>query len=157
MTLCVKYKTKSADETKALAENLARILLKKPNTGKNALVLALNGDLGSGKTTFAQGFAMGLGIEEKITSPTFVIMKRFKIYDSQFKNFYHVDTYRLKNEKDATDLGLKDILANPTNIVLIEWPERLKKTLPKKGIQMNLKHKQDSQKDTRAIDIYNNV
>lgn len=161
MTPCVKYKTKSEDETKSLAENLARTLLEKPNIGKNALVLALTGDLGSGKTTFAQGFALGLGIKEKITSPTFIILKKFKIIkevkNTNYKLFYHIDGYRLKNAKDADVLGLKEILANPASIVLIEWPEVVKSILPRNGIKINLTHSQKSQHSIRFLTVFTNL
>lgn len=131
------YLSKSPKETKSIAEKLARKL-------KSGAVLALIGDLGGGKTTFAQGFAKGLGIKEKILSPTFVIMKKFN-------NFYHIDCYRLKNERDLLDLGFKDILKDKKNVVLIEWPERIKKILPKRTIKVSFKFLNDKE---REIEIY---
>lgn len=104
---------------------------KQPN--KYALVIALFGELGSGKTTFTQGFARGLGIKGKIISPTFIIMRRHK-------NFYHFDAYRLKNEKDILALGWKEIINNPGNIVLIEWAEKIKKILPRKCVKIYFEH-----------------
>jgi tRNA threonylcarbamoyladenosine biosynthesis protein TsaE len=126
-----KYITKSDKETKKIGEVLAKGILK---TGpqKMAKVLCLYGDLGAGKTTFTQGFAKGLGIKEKILSPTFVIMKRFG-------NFYHIDCYRLKDHKDILELEFKKIISDPANIVLVEWPEIIKKVLPKKYIKVNFK------------------
>jgi tRNA threonylcarbamoyladenosine biosynthesis protein TsaE len=136
-------------------------LNKKRSSG--AVVLSLYGDLGSGKTTFLQGFAKGLGIKEKILSPTFVIYRKFfisnkpsairKTDDRRFRAkrcFYHVDAYRLKNEKDAKELGLPEILKNPENIVAIEWPERIRKILPKNAIKISFKFVSQNQ---RAIDI----
>lgn len=104
-----------------------------------ATIIALVGNLGAGKTTFTQGFAEGLNIKEKIQSPTFVILKEYKLHrhkisKSCFKNFYHIDCYRLKNEKDAKTIGLEEILKDPENLVLIEWAERVKKILPKKQL-----------------------
>ncbi len=99
--------------------------------GKRALVLGLEGDLGGGKTTFLQGFAKGLGIKEKITSPTFVIIKRFYVPYSIFHDFYHIDCYRIRKPKEIFNLGLKEIISNPRNIVAIEWADRIKKILPK--------------------------
>lgn len=96
----------------------------KTHIGGRALVLGLEGDLGGGKTTFLQGFAKGLGIKEKILSPTFIIMRRFN-------NFYHFDCYRIQKAKDILDLGFKEIINNPQNIVAIEWADRIKKILPK--------------------------
>ena len=94
---------------------------------KNALILALSGNLGSGKTTFIQGFLRAAGIRRKITSPTFVLIKNYKIQTENYKRVYHIDCYRIKKSKELLDLGLKEILNNPENIVLIEWPERIKK------------------------------
>jgi tRNA threonylcarbamoyladenosine biosynthesis protein TsaE len=126
-----KYTTKSAKETQDLGSRFAKSLLVNLQIGK-AVVLGLSGNLGGGKTTFLQGFAKGMGIKEKILSPTFVIMKRFG-------NFYHIDCYRLKNEKDILELGFEKIISNPKNIVAIEWPEKIKKALPKETIYINFK------------------
>ena len=129
----MKYITKSFKQTQKLGETLARGIFKK-NTSKSAIVLGLEGDLGGGKTTFLQGFAKGLGIEEKVLSPTFVLIKRFKIKKKHFKNFYHIDCYRINSVKNIEELGLKDIILNPENIIAVEWSERIKKILPKSTI-----------------------
>lgn len=132
-----KYTTKNFKQTQKLGENFAKEILKiglqNPPAGE-AIVLGLQGDLGGGKTTFLQGLAKGLQIKEKILSPTFVIMKRFKIKDIRFKNFYHVDCYRLKKDKEILELDFEKIIFNPENIVAIEWSERIKKPLPKSAI-----------------------
>ena len=125
-----KYTTKNFKETQVLGEKLAKEIKNR----KQAVVLGLQGNLGGGKTTFLQGFAKGLGIKEKVLSPTFVIMKRFKINIKHFKNFYHIDCYRLNGPKDIDELGIKDILLNPENIVAVEWSEKIKKRLPKLAI-----------------------
>ena len=126
-----KITTKNFKETQKLGEDFAKQILK--NKPKNsAIVLALEGNLGGGKTTFLQGFAKGLGIKEKILSPTFVIMKRFG-------NFYHIDCYRLNSEGDILELGIKEVLGNPKNIVAIEWPEKIKNILPKDAIKIEFK------------------
>lgn len=136
--------TKSAKETKKLAENLAKEILKMPRS-KAAVVLALAGNLGAGKTTFLQGFAKGLGIKEKINSPTFVIMKRFKI-------FYHFDCYRIEKPKDILDLGFKEIIGNPKNIVAIEWADRIKPLLPKGRIMIHFELVGKNQRKIRITD-----
>jgi tRNA threonylcarbamoyladenosine biosynthesis protein TsaE len=131
-----KYITTSAKQTQKLGEKLALRLrsgqAKEIKNRKSAVVFGLQGDLGSGKTTFLQGFAKGLGVKEKILSPTFVIMKRFG-------HFYHIDCYRIKSAKDIFELGWKEIIKNPENIVAIEWPERIKKVLPKNIIKIDFK------------------
>jgi len=110
-------------QTKKLGEKFAKeILEKKPK--KTAFVVGLEGELGGGKTTFLQGFAKGLGIKEKILSPTFVIMKKFN-------DFYHIDCYRIEKPKELLDLGFKKITSNPKNIIVIEWADRIRKIMPK--------------------------
>ena len=120
------FLTKSSAATKKLGEKLAKQFLSFANC---PIILALQGDLGSGKTTFLQGFAKGLGIKEKITSPTFVIVKRFN-------NFYHFDCYRINKPEEILKLGFKEIISNPKNIVAVEWSEKIKKILPKKAIKL---------------------
>ena len=124
------YTTNSFKQTQKLGETFAKEILKMP-LQKGAVVLGLKGNLGGGKTTFLQGFAKGLGVKEKILSPTFVIMKRFKIRNSAFKSFYHFDCYRFENAEDILELDFKEIISNPENIVAIEWPEKVKRVLPK--------------------------
>jgi len=131
--MLIKHITDNYKKTQKLGEIFAEQIIKN-ELQKTAMVIGLQGDLGSGKTTFIQGFAKGLGISDKILSPTFVILKRFGIVKKPFKNFYHIDCYRLKNEKDILELGLKEIILNPENIVAVEWPEKIKKVLPKKTI-----------------------
>lgn len=136
--------TNSFGQTKKIAGFLAKEILAGRITSrvKNALVLALAGDLGSGKTTFAQGFLRAAGVRKKITSPTFVLIKNYPLVNCRLLNYrsiYHIDCYRVKNSKELLGLGLKEILNNPENIVLIEWPERIfafseKRFLPKQSL-----------------------
>lgn len=126
-----KYITNSAKETQKLGQKLAKeILIKKR---KGAFILALIGNLGGGKTTFLQGFAEGIGTKEKILSPTFVIQKRFSACAGR-SNFYHIDCYRLNKPEDILELGWKEIIKNTDNIIAVEWPEKIKKFLPKNTI-----------------------
>ena len=120
--------TRSPSQTKKLGEKLAREFLDK--TTKKAVVIGLIGDLGGGKTTFLQGFAKGLGVEEKILSPTFVIAKMFKVQGSRFNNFYHFDCYRVQKPKEILDLEFKKIISEHGNVVAIEWADRIEKILP---------------------------
>ena len=126
----LKYLTANPSQTKKLGEILAKEILK-TQPKKIAQILGLEGDLGGGKTTFLQGFAKGLGIKQKILSPTFIILKRFKIKDLRFKYFYHIDCYRIKKPKEILDLGFKEIITNPQNIVAVEWADRIRKIMPK--------------------------
>ena len=135
----IKIFTKSDKETKKLGEVLAREILKeKPK--KRALVISLEGDLGAGKTTFTQGFGEALGVREKIQSPTFVILKIYKINKkSNFKNFIHVDAYRI-NAKDFKIIGWKNFVKNKNNIILVEWGNKIKNILPKNSLRIIFKH-----------------
>lgn len=136
-----QYLTTSVNQTKKLAKIFAQKILKgRPK--KQAIIIGLIGDLGSGKTTFLQGFAKDLGIREKILSPTFIILKKFQIpnYKFQtnskfqipkFQTFYHIDCYRIQKPKEILDLGFREIISNHQNIVAIEWADRIHKILPK--------------------------
>ncbi|MBI1971378.1 MAG: tRNA (adenosine(37)-N6)-threonylcarbamoyltransferase complex ATPase subunit type 1 TsaE [Candidatus Wildermuthbacteria bacterium] len=118
--------------TKTSASLLAQSILRQKPL-RHAAVVGLVGELGSGKTTFAQGFAKGLGVKEKIASPTFVIYKTYRTYRSD-RTYIHADCYRLKNPKELLALGWEKIIADPRNIVLVEWADRIKSILPRKTI-----------------------
>ena len=144
--------TKSAEETKRLAESLAKKL-------KGGGVLCLYGELGSGKTTFVQGLAEGLGIKKRVLSPTFVLMRSYEFRpDGLTKKpvgsiqFYHVDLYRINNSQEAEMLGLQEIFNNPQNIVAIEWAERIKDILPPKRTEVYFEHIDEN---TRRIKVKN--
>lgn len=97
-------------------------------------VVLLTGDLGSGKTTFVQGFAKALGIKQKIISPTFVLIRQHAILNSK-RILFHVDLYRINDEKD---LGIDELIQDKKNIVLIEWADKLA-TLPKSALRIEFK------------------
>jgi len=136
-----KFITQKARQTQKLGELLAQEL----TTGQ---VICLSGDLGAGKTTFSQGFLKGLKIKGPHTSPTFVVIKHYKskfsIFNFQFskkqktkiQNIYHFDAYRVK-AKDILDLGWEEIVNNKSNIVLVEWAERIKKIIPPNALWIN--------------------
>jgi len=117
--------TKNAKETQKIGEELAKEI-------KPPIILALMSDLGGGKTTFTQGLAKGLKIKEKITSPTFVLEKIYKIPGETYA-LHHYDLYRIEPD----DILIDEILENAKdNIVVIEWAEKIIKQLPKKGIKI---------------------
>lgn len=145
-----KFITNSFQETQKVGEDFAKEILTS-GLKNSAVVLALQGDLGAGKTTFLQGFAKGLGIKEKILSPTFILMKKFKIVQRltlhYFKNFYHIDCYRLENKEDLEMLGIKEIISDPKNIVAIEWPEKIKDLLSKNTIEIKFNHLEENKRE----------
>jgi tRNA threonylcarbamoyladenosine biosynthesis protein TsaE len=139
-----KYQSLSSEKTQALGEALAKQLMR-TSIGlakkKIAVVVALQGTLGAGKTTFTQGFFKGLGLKRRAQSPTFIIMRRHRIPKNRnFKDIFHIDAYRLKNAKHMQALDFQNILSNPQNVILVEWPERIKKLLPKNTVWIFFKH-----------------
>lgn len=147
--LSERFSTKSVYQTRKLGKEIARKVSRvKPKM--KAVILALRGELGSGKTTFVQGFARGLGIKEKIFSPTFILIRRHTLQDMRYKNFYHIDCYRLKKPKELLGLDFKDIISNPQNIVAVEWAEKVKRTMPRGSIKIKFKF---IGKNTRQIEI----
>jgi tRNA threonylcarbamoyladenosine biosynthesis protein TsaE len=135
-----KFQTKSEKETERLGEKIAKKILKE-KPGKIAKIIALEGDLGGGKTTFLKGFAKGLGIREKILSPTFILIKKFNLKHptSNFEHFYHIDCYRIEKEKEILNLDFREIIKDPKNIVAIEWAKKTKKILPRKVLKIKFK------------------
>jgi tRNA threonylcarbamoyladenosine biosynthesis protein TsaE len=132
--------TKNPKETQRVATLLASEVRGIETT--HALVLALNGELGAGKSTFVQGFCRSLGIKDRITSPTFVLMKIYQLSGTKqkFKHLVHVDCYRIERPDELVHLGLNEILADRDAIVLIEWANRIKSILPDDAIMLELGH-----------------
>ena len=114
---------------------------------KRATIVALCGDIGSGKTVFTQGVAKAAGITEQVTSPTFIVVKKYEIPESggvspdipPYKYLVHVDAYRIKNSDEIGSLKLEEHLSDPNNLILIEWPERIQGVNLSDIIKVNFK------------------
>jgi tRNA threonylcarbamoyladenosine biosynthesis protein TsaE len=117
---------------------------------ERATIVTLSGDLGAGKTTFAQGIAKHLGIDETVTSPTFVIEKVYQLKKQPFERLIHIDAYRLESAHELEVLGWEEIAADPKNVIVIEWPERVLELIPNDAIQITF----DIEGDGRIITIY---
>lgn len=136
--------SKNLQETRDLAFDLAKKIKNNEfNNPNGALVIGLHGNLGAGKTTFMKSLAEALGVTETIQSPTFVIMKFFKISPQPrglglplslsrrgeggevFEQLVHIDAYRLDSGDDLLKLGWEEIISDQKNIICIEWPERV--------------------------------
>ncbi len=115
----MNLKTKSANETKIAGKKLAEKIKKEGSPS----VIALQGELGSGKTTFVKGFAEEFNLKE-ITSPTFVLMKKYKV-NGRFDFLYHMDFYRMDENSSLGNIDLEEIMNNPRKIILIEWPKKI--------------------------------
>ena len=110
--------TTSAEETRALGRALAKRL-------RGGDVVALHGDLGSGKTTLVQGIAHGLGVKRTVNSPTFILMRVYPVRPARhgIKQLVHVDGYRIRDEREFDGIGLADYLGRPDTVTVIEWPK----------------------------------
>jgi tRNA threonylcarbamoyladenosine biosynthesis protein TsaE len=137
------FTTNSAEQTQKLGEILASEL-------QGGKIICLTGQLGSGKTTFAQGVLKGLGAKGPYTSPTFVVMKHYRITRNTkhetASNVYHIDAYRV-GPKDILDLGWEEIISGKKNIVIVEWAERIKAIVPKSAIWIEFKHLKDNMRE----------
>jgi tRNA threonylcarbamoyladenosine biosynthesis protein TsaE len=141
--------TSSLKETEAFARDFVEKLTQK---AQKAVVVGLQGDLGSGKTTLVQGVAKALGVTKLITSPTFVIEKVYKLYEQKFDHLVHIDAYRLENGDELTHLGWKELVENPKNLIFVEWPERVRDVMPGNTVEILFTFVNEN---TRAIEIIN--
>ena len=132
-------------------ENIAREFLKTltPELDR-ATIVALSGELGSGKTTFVKMFAKALGVEESVTSPTFVIEKIYKLTGSDFERLIHIDAYRFERVQEIEVLGWRELIEEPTNLICIEWPERVPAAIPEGAIIISFTSIDETMRD---IDI----
>lgn len=145
--------TNSAKETQKLGEKISADL-KKGSTSRR--ILALYGELGSGKTTFIQGLARGLGIKKRVISPTFVFIRQYSLainHKPSIISFYHVDLYRINTLKQTKGLGLEEILTDKSAIVVIEWADRIKEILPKKRMDIYFEYIGENQRRIKTKDL----
>jgi len=143
----VKFISKSAEETRQIAKDLAQQVIKEEKQTSGALIVGLEGELGAGKTTFAQGFAQGLGIKEPITSPTFVIFKMYAIPKGKhFRRLVHMDCYRLKDKAELAPIGFGEVAGDNTHIILVEWPQRIEGGLAKDRITVHIDHSEETER-----------
>jgi len=132
------YRTLSSEKTRDLGGEFAKKLISKGKRN-SAFVVGLRGELGSGKTTFTQGFLRELGVV-RAPSPTFVLVKKYQIEAGGFSSVFHLDLYRLDKAEDILALDWEEIIKNPSNIVIVEWIERVGKLLPRNSILVNFSH-----------------
>lgn len=139
----MKHISKSLRETKEIAQNFLNTIFR----GDTSTVVALQGDLGAGKTAFAQVVGEILGIEEGIRSPTFVIEKIYAINYKDFKNLIHIDAYRLEKASELLHLGWEEIVKEPENLILVEWPENVAGIIPPEAKKIYFKFIDESTRE----------
>lgn len=135
-------------ETKQFAQKFVADL--KPLVSR-ATVVGLSGDLGSGKTTFTQCVAEALGVGDHVTSPTFVIEKIYELANKPFKHLIHIDCYRLESASEMEKLGWQEIVADPDNLIVVEWPEKIADILPSDMIKVDFTFVNET---TREINLH---
>jgi tRNA threonylcarbamoyladenosine biosynthesis protein TsaE len=132
----MEFLSKNVKETAEIAHNFGAKLEPK---GQKATIVGLYGELGSGKTTFMKYLAEEFGIKETIQSPTFVIEKIYELEGKSFKHLIHIDAYRIEKEDEMINLGWNEIIADPSNLICIEWPERIGGIIPE-HIMLTFEH-----------------
>ena len=136
------YESKSAEETRAIGEEL----------GKNALpgqIIAFRAEMGAGKTVFSQGFARGLGISGPVNSPTFTLLQ---IYEGGRLPLYHFDVYRIEDPEEMQEVGLDEYLYGD-GVCLIEWSELIDELLPEDCIKISIEKDRSDDFDHRLIKV----
>jgi len=160
----MKKVLKNVEDTKKFAEEFLQRVL---DGNRKRNVVLLQGELGAGKTTFSQFLLETIGAEGPFTSPTFVIMKKYELKDDKkqrsnghyhtttyrsVESIYHLDCYRV-DEESVLDLGWEEIIADKNNLVLVEWPEKIKNIWPEKYWLLKFEYGEDE--NTRIVEIKN--
>lgn len=143
----ITHLSNSLTETQKIAREFAKIL-------KGGEVVALYGELGTGKTVFVQAVAKQLGIKSRIKSPTFVLVRNYPLPNKKNINLFHLDLYRLNSISDLKSIDINEIIEDRNNITFIEWAEKAKNYLPQKRINIYIVYKGKNQ---REITIEDNI
>lgn len=136
------FKSHSEEETKKISKDIVQKYLSERR------IFLLTGELGAGKTIYAQGFAEALGIKDKIVSPTFVLIRQHSIPKLK-KTLYHIDLYRID---EFSSLGLEDLLTDENAILLIEWAEKLNMKLPLNAVKININKISKNEREIHVSD-----
>ncbi|MAZ56379.1 tRNA (adenosine(37)-N6)-threonylcarbamoyltransferase complex ATPase subunit type 1 TsaE [bacterium] len=148
--LCLRNMEKDIEailDLELVAKQLARELANQ--SSDKAMVLALYGELGAGKTTFMQTLAKELGVVDTVNSPTFVVMKSYDLKDQPWQKLIHIDAYRIEDEDEMDVIKLPEIMQDPGNLIGIEWADKVSKYLPEDVV--NLHFNLDNRSRTLSI------
>ena len=142
------FHTKNLKETQNVSKKVIELLRQSAVRGRRASVAGLVGGLGGGKTSFTQGLAKNLGIKGEILSPTFILMQSYLLADKKltWKNFYHLDVYRIKSFKEILKIGFEEIIENNQNMIVIEWADIIKDIMPKNTLWIEFKWLDESER-----------
>jgi len=127
----LEFVSRSPEQTRSIGARLGSSCM-------GGEVIALEGDLGSGKTVLAQGIGLGWGATTHLTSPTFTFIRRHSRDQDQLY-LYHIDLYRIARAVDVASLGLDDILGNPQAVCIVEWADRVPGIIPADRLWVKLR------------------
>lgn len=169
----MKYISHSLEETQKIAVDFANSLL--PDKNK-ATVVGLYGNLGAGKTTLTQYLAKHFGVEDIVTSPTFVIEKIYELKQSavssqyqggikinqnlntkyymlnaNFTHLIHIDAYRLEKSEELLHLGWNEMISDKNNLILVEWPERVS-SIMSEHIKIKIDHISENEREIEILE-----
>ena len=138
-----QYKVLVPEEFKVVISDLLELATE---LNLKTLVIALQGDLGAGKTAFTQELAKVLGVKEIVTSPTFTIMKQYDLSCSKFDKLVHIDAYRFEDEGEAVPLGLTELFKRPQTVVCVEWSELIPNIIPDDAVRVMIEIKEGEER-----------
>jgi L-threonylcarbamoyladenylate synthase len=142
-----KVITKSEEETKEVGQRIVRALIKEKET--RPIIIAMQGELGTGKTQMTKGIAKEIGIKQEVISPTFIICREYKDC-KYFERFHHIDTYKLLEAEEIYEMGFKNMIKKK-NLIIIEWAEKISKVIKENSdkariIWINMYHKNENER-----------
>lgn len=140
----MEFISKNIEETAQIAVNFVEQLCRRAPSA-TATTVGLYGELGSGKTTFMKYLAKAFGVDEIIQSPTFVIEKIYELENKNFQHLIHIDAYRLEKAEEMLNLGWSEIIADPKNLICVEWPEKIAEIMPE-HIMVKFEHDSEIQR-----------
>ena len=137
-------KSESLEDTIKIASDFAKTL-------KGGDVVALYGELGSGKTTFVQAVAKALGIRKQVVSPSFILVRSYEIPKNNTSKsagrLVHIDLYRLESADDLRSVDFSEMSSDSGSLVMIEWAQKAKRVLPKKRIDIHIVYKGEGERE----------
>jgi tRNA threonylcarbamoyladenosine biosynthesis protein TsaE len=141
-----KYLTNTSDETLSLGKDFSDNL----NPGD---IILMYGELGAGKTTFTKGIAKGLGVKDRILSPTFVLHRSHDVNLKNIRVFNHIDLYRIDIPEDIKNLGIDEVVKDPEAITVIEWADRIEFFKIDSGYKIFFKHLNNENREIKISKI----
>jgi tRNA threonylcarbamoyladenosine biosynthesis protein TsaE len=139
----VEFVSRSPDQTQRLGARLGALL-------HAGAVICLEGALGSGKTCLAQGIGRGWGVEQRLISPSFVLVREYARPEDSVR-LYHIDLYRIASVEEVWDLGADEFLGNEQTVCVIEWAERAQPLIPHEHLRITLDFADHASQNRRIL------